>query len=404
MDSPTNNAGLSEAGRQITGMVVRRFMDRDEATSETDLMKDLKPFRPVISESLRRLANLGVLSVVNNTYTQETYAPRAIAFHHCGGDVETFAKRSTELILQVVHNIVERQFDNGRFDETKQYTRDDALAEARTIDPTVTEQMVRVGMALAYEFNAFQGLQPNAQQIGVLTFRPSRQIFQIGPSPWDEYIRRLTAPAERIWAENHTKQSEHDYAPFSAMGLEAYIAQPENQRIFLVHGHAEEPKKNVSAFLRAIGLEVIILHEQPNKGQTIIEKLEHHSNVAFAVVLLTPDDDVASAQNRNRRARQNVTLELGYFLAKLGRQRVCCVYVDGVELPSDYHGVLYVLYDGNGKWRAALAKELIAAGIEIDTEKLAAANQKDDDAPLSRYVREVTGGKGRMRGKLSDMA
>jgi hypothetical protein len=85
-------------------MIVRRFTDRDEATSEIDLMKDLKPFRPAISESLRRLVDLGVLYVVNNTYSQETYAPRAIAFHRCGGDVEAFAKRSTELMLQVVHN------------------------------------------------------------------------------------------------------------------------------------------------------------------------------------------------------------------------------------------------------------------------------------------------------------
>ena len=98
-----------------------------------------------------------------------------------------------------------------------------------------------------------------------------------------------------------------------------YLAQSAHQRIFLVHGHAEEPMKSVSAFLRAIGLEVIILHEQPNKGLTIIEKLENNSNVAFAVVLLTPDDIVASAQDHSRRARQNVILELGYFLAKLGR-------------------------------------------------------------------------------------
>jgi predicted nucleotide-binding protein len=144
------------------------------------------------------------------------------------------------------------------------------------------------------------------------------------------------------------------------------------EKVFLVHGHAAEPKQAVAMFLRSVGLEVIILHEQANQGQTIIEKFERHSDVLFAVVLLTPDDFGGPAGHPEKtrlRARQNVILELGYFLAKLGRKNVCCLYVDGVELPSDYDGVLYIPYGDTG-WQSQLTKELRAAGIAVDSQSL----------------------------------
>jgi predicted nucleotide-binding protein len=153
--------------------------------------------------------------------------------------------------------------------------------------------------------------------------------------------------------------------------LQIHTDQEISRKIFLVHGHAEEPKQTVAAFLRSLGLEVVILHEQANQGRTIIEKFEEHSAVGFAVVLLTPDDVGASAgqpAKSHRRARQNVILELGFFIAKLGRKRVCPLYVEGVELPSDYHGLLYVPYDDGGAWRSKLVKELSAAGIEVHSE------------------------------------
>lgn len=87
---------------------------------------------------------------------------------------------------------------------------------------------------------------------------------------------------------------------------------------------------------------------------------------------MTPDDIAAAAvepSKQKQRARQNVILELGYFFGKLGRPRVCAVYVEGVELPSDIHGVLYVPFDAAEGWRLKLAQEIKAAGIEVDLNR-----------------------------------
>ena len=145
------------------------------------------------------------------------------------------------------------------------------------------------------------------------------------------------------------------------------------RRVFLVHGHDEAAKESVARFIEKLELQGIILHEQPNAGRTIIEKIEEHSNVGFAIILLTPDDIGASKDKPGEtqpRARQNVILELGYFMGKLGRGSVCALYKEGVEIPSDYQGVLYIPMDTAGAWKMTLAKEIKNAGINVDLNKL----------------------------------
>jgi predicted nucleotide-binding protein len=147
----------------------------------------------------------------------------------------------------------------------------------------------------------------------------------------------------------------------------AIMAKPSN-KVFVVHGHAEDMKQAAARILTKLGLDPIILHEQPNQGRTIIEKFENYAEVGFAVVLLSGDDmaypaDVAHSQAKPRpRARQNVVLELGFFLGKLGRGRVCPLYkkADDFELPSDIQGVLYMPYDAAGSWCFSLVQELSA--------------------------------------------
>ncbi len=147
---------------------------------------------------------------------------------------------------------------------------------------------------------------------------------------------------------------------------------PGNKKVFVVHGRDESARKNVASFLRQLELEPIILHEQPNEGRTIIEKFERHADVGFVVVLLTPDDVGGPAGRDNDlkpRARQNVILELGFFLGKLGRKRVCPLVKGNVERPSDYDGVVYIEMDDAEGWKTELIRELKAAGFDVDANR-----------------------------------
>jgi len=142
-----------------------------------------------------------------------------------------------------------------------------------------------------------------------------------------------------------------------------------SSKVFLVHGHDESARETTARFLEKLNLKPIILHEQPNAGRTVIEKVEGYADVAFAVVLLTPDDvgGLKSApQGIKPRARQNVIFELGYFIGKLGRSHVAALLKGDVEKPSDYDGVLYIPMDTAGAWKLRLARELKNAGLNID--------------------------------------
>ncbi|EJT04954.1 nucleotide-binding protein [Rhizobium sp. CCGE 510] len=148
---------------------------------------------------------------------------------------------------------------------------------------------------------------------------------------------------------------------------------PASNKIFIVHGHDDGALNSLARFLEKLKLEVIILKEQPNQGRTIIEKYEASAaEVGFAVVLLTPDDvgSAVSAEGQNQRARQNVIFELGYFAGKLGRGRVCLLRKGDVEIPSDLFGIVYTEMDPGEGWKQALVKELKAAKINFDANRM----------------------------------
>lgn len=154
----------------------------------------------------------------------------------------------------------------------------------------------------------------------------------------------------------------------------AKSAPVDKNRVFIVHGHDDAAREMVARFITTVGLEPVILHEQVNQGRTVPEKLVANSNVGFAVVLLTPDDVGRSKlkveADNQARARQNVLLELGFFVGKLGREKVCALKRGDLEMPTDYVGVVWTDFDDAGGWRMSLGRELQAAGYDIDWNKV----------------------------------
>ena len=140
-------------------------------------------------------------------------------------------------------------------------------------------------------------------------------------------------------------------------------------KVFVSHGHDSAVVTEVVRFLENGGVTAIVLREQPEQGAAVVEKFERYSNVQFAVILLTPDDEGAErGQPPRPRARQNVIFELGFFVGKLGRQRVAVLKAGGedIELPSNFHGVLYREMDPGGGWKIWIAREMRVQEIEID--------------------------------------
>lgn len=151
----------------------------------------------------------------------------------------------------------------------------------------------------------------------------------------------------------------------------------ENKSIFIVHGRDLQMRETVQSALRGLGLPTVVLEREDDEGQTVIEKfIKEADRCEYAVVLCSADDEGrlrikgrAKELSMRLRARQNVVLELGYFLAKLGRKNVFVLHPeDSIEQPSDFTGVVYQTYDKAGKWKAKLVRELKTAGFKISTK------------------------------------
>lgn len=209
------------------------------------------------------------------------------------------------------------------------------------------------------------------------------------------------SPAERLIDEAKRTQTEGNYEStfertrsnivnalqmtFNALSEDTFgeLKSPKSEatslslsnKVFIVHGHDQALKTDVERFVHQIGLQPIVLHRQPDKGRTIIEKFEEHSDVGYAFILLTPDDVAYSAdeeklpdssRKKELRARPNVIFEFGFFVARLGRERVCCLYKESVVLPSDLAGLIYKKVNGSIESLGfSIIQELQAVGYQI---------------------------------------
>lgn len=211
----------------------------------------------------------------------------------------------------------------------------------------------------AIQFTLVDGTRVNC-------YRTGRVQVQGRDTPIKEEAKRLFEDSSE--SPNRAPQEE----------TAAVKASSSPKRVFIVYGHDLESRDQLELLLRRLRLEPIILQNIPGKGDTIIEKLEEHTDAAFACVLLTPDDEGrrrGDADSEIRpRARQNVVLELGMVLSRLGRRKVAIlVKGDDIERPSDVDGLIYIQFSGSvDDVKTQLAANLQNAGFDIRVEDLTA--------------------------------
>jgi len=277
----------------------------------------------------------------------------------------------TKLILPRAEfkSILEERIKLGRNIQKKEIKYEKELIDAKTEfhnwDDYNSEFLKQ---SFNNETNEYKGRYDNCTMfVGFVGFRNTSETPREKLKNFKEEVDKKIDYLDKLLAKADLLKSESE-SPIAAPA----DTTSSNLNIFIVHGHDDRTKLDVARTIEKLGLNPIILSEQPNAGQTIIEKFELHSDVGFAVILLTADDlgKTKTDDEDKYRARQNVIIEMGYFIGKLGRSKVFPLYENGVELPSDLHGILYNLIDKGGSWKFNLAKELSAAGYNVDANKL----------------------------------
>lgn len=189
--------------------------------------------------------------------------------------------------------------------------------------------------------------------------------FLAGLETADSMLESMIEEVKEYWDEEDDAQGESRHT-------NGHLKS--KAKVFVVHGRDEGPKLHVRGFLSELGLTPVILHEQADKGRTIIDKFEEEAqDVGYAVVILTPDDEGRLRNSdvlSSARARQNVIFELGFFAGVLGRKHVCAIVKEDLEIPSDYDGVVYIPYNDSEGWKMKLFRELRSAGFDVDANRV----------------------------------
>jgi len=202
-------------------------------------------------------------------------------------------------------------------------------------------------------------------------------------------VKRGESDAQRFWREDgetilayidsliiDVENDEYDFREAESENepeVQLTKMDKPKDKVFIVHGHDGEAKERTARFIEKLGFEAIVLHEQASRSMTIIEKIEKYSNdVGFGIVLYTPDDmgnvkGKAEKGELKYRARQNVVFEHGFLIGKIGRENVTPLVEGAIELPNDISGIVYI---NDKDWQLDIAKEMKAAGYNIDFNKL----------------------------------
>ncbi len=240
--------------------------------------------------------------------------------------------------------------------------------------------------ALAVDIQSYEGavvdvMLPNDPDSSGITVEESRAGFSTGVA----VARRLLEKNQKLrivflssgvpngeaeqWAKDRSiifvRKSDSSNALKQALSGLNLLGPQAPPLAFIVHGHDSEAVLELKNYIQNTlkWQEPIVLRDQPNSGQTLIEKFEEFTRQVDCVfVLLTPDDKVigSGSGDDKTRSRQNVIFELGFFYGALGRRsgRILLLHKGPVELPSDINGITWIAID----------KGISAAGEEIRRE------------------------------------
>ncbi|HXA75247.1 MAG TPA: nucleotide-binding protein [Acidimicrobiales bacterium] len=199
--------------------------------------------------------------------------------------------------------------------------------------------------------------------VGGGSMDPQREIFLLHRGI-DRDITRLRAILAKL--------ELYDQAPTVTASVTSEPASKAGSKVigkdvFIVHGRAAR-EQEVARYVESLGLKAVILQEKLHGGSaTLIEKLEREARpCGYAIVVYTGDDEgriYDSTDDYTRRARENVVLELGYFVGLLGRDNVTILREQEVTIPSDFHGVGWYDLDAAGAWRTQVQGELKRAAL-----------------------------------------
>ena len=149
---------------------------------------------------------------------------------------------------------------------------------------------------------------------------------------------------------------------------------PSQPRIFVVPGTDQLINHDILEFLNSLTAKVVIKDDDRKRGESLLDQLNRCAANDFVVFILGADfyfyPRTQDAQTARLMAAQEIIFQLGYLVAKLGRERMVVLYQesDHFRRPTDYFDIYYVPLASNAVWKIDLAKRMKACGFVVPSE------------------------------------
>ena len=140
-------------------------------------------------------------------------------------------------------------------------------------------------------------------------------------------------------------------------------------RVCVTYGRNLVMNKQVVSVIRELGIKPLVMQDKKYAGRSLAEFVAAHPDIRFVVVILSSDDWVYPKEGKPKdavlRADQLVVFHLGYWIGKLGRERVFALYYDqrSFQWPTKFMDLIYTPLDKGGLWQKELIRRLKQFGL-----------------------------------------
>lgn len=151
------------------------------------------------------------------------------------------------------------------------------------------------------------------------------------------------------------------------------ISRYKRKKVFVVFAHDRGGvyAENVAKAVKAVGLEPIMLKDQPNNSRSVLEKLQKHFEECQYTIVIATQDEKVQADEAIYRTRPNVMLELGIVLGRAWSTKTdanILIFNEGdvIKGVSDISGLAWESVENiqdDSTFHEILYKEFKAAGL-----------------------------------------
>jgi len=181
-----------------------------------------------------------------------------------------------------------------------------------------------------------------------------------------------------IQTENESGDDDPSKTAVKTSDLASFTPMPKDTsksgQVCVTYGRDQIMNRQVVSLIKELGIRPIVMQDKKHNTIPLAQFHNTYPGISFVIAILSADDWVYPKSGKPGEAKifadQKVVFHLGYWIGKLGRDKVFALFYDqrSFRWPTEHFDVIYTPLDRNDAWKKELKKRLTQSGITITEE------------------------------------